>query len=96
VRQAIGGGEVIDRVQGEVVALDRIGAGIGDHRVVDGHESAVAPESGADLVDLLAVGAEGGEVLAPAAHPLDRAPETEGSGGHDHLLACFIHECTRA
>src|SRR5207237_3897594 len=82
VRHAVRPGHVVDRVRGEAVALERIGADVGYERAVDRDDRAVAREPDTHVVVLLAVVAHAREVLATALDPLDGSPDPVPRGRH--------------
>src|SRR2546428_13408811 len=73
MRDAIGPGEVVDRVRGEPGLLRRVGADVGEEPIVEGHDPPVAREPDADLVRLRAILAEAREALAAGLGPPHRA-----------------------
>jgi hypothetical protein len=77
---------VVDGVPDETVALERVGAGVGEEAVVEGDDAAVTIEADARLVHLLAVVARRQQVLAPVLHPLDRTAEPQRARGDENLL----------
>ena len=86
VGHPVGPRHVVHGVQGEPGPFDGIRAHVGQEDVVDGHDRPVPPERDPRPVDLLAVVARGGEVLAPTLDPLHGPPEAEGDGRHEELL----------
>src|SRR2546428_1791101 len=86
MRDAIGPGEVVDRVRGEPGLLRRVGADVGEEPIVEGHDPPVAREPDADLVRLRAILAEAREALAAGLDPPHRAAPPERRGGHPDLL----------
>ncbi len=77
---------MVDGVRGQPVALERIGADVGEERGVDGDDDAVAREPDARVVRLLAVVTHAREVLATVLDPLDRPAEPVGRRRHQDLL----------
>ena len=77
---------MIDRVRGEPVTLERIGADVGDERGVNRDDGAVAREPDARVVSLLAIVAHAREALAAALDPLDRPSEPVRRGRDQDLL----------
>ena len=86
VGHPVGPRHVVHGVEGEPRPFDGIRAHVGQEHVVDGHDRPVPPERDPRPVDLLAVVARGGEVLAPPLDPLHGPPEAEGDGRHEELL----------
>jgi hypothetical protein len=68
---------MVDGVEREPIALERIGADVGEKHPVDADDRPVALEPDLDVVDLLAVLAQGHQILAARLHPLHRPPESE-------------------
>src|SRR2546428_3679438 len=81
MRDAIGPGEVVDRVRGEPGLLRRVGADVGEEPIVEGHDPPVAREPDADLVRLRAILAEAREALAAGLDPLHGAARPGRRGG---------------
>ena len=68
---------MIHGVEREPVALERIGADVGEEGRVDADDAAVARKADRDVMDLLAVLAQRRQVLATRLHPLHRPPKPQ-------------------
>ena len=86
VGHAIGRAEVVHGVEGEAFALDRVGAHVGEERVLHRHDGPVALEAHPRLVHLVAVVAARHQIFAASRDPLHRPARLDGGRRHQHLL----------
>ena len=86
MRYPIRARQVVDRVRREPVALQGVGADVGEERGVDADDGSVAREPDASVVRLLAVLAHAREILSPALHPLHGPVEPERRRRDQDLL----------
>ena len=86
MRHAIGRAEVVHRVEREALALDGIGADVGQERIVHRHDGSIELKTYTCNVDLITVVPRRQEVFAASRDPLHGPAHLERGRAHQHLL----------